>query len=58
MTGGGPDAQPMAALAQVADLLAQNALVLKVQTFPFERAAEAYRVSLSGHLRGKLVLVR
>ena len=57
VTGGGADSQPMAALAQVADLLADNALVIKVQTFPFERAAEAYRVSLSGHVRGKLVLV-
>ena len=57
VTGGGADSQPMAALAQVADLLADNALVIKVQTFPFERAAEAYRVSLGGHVRGKLVLV-
>jgi NADPH:quinone reductase-like Zn-dependent oxidoreductase len=47
----------MQALAQVADLLAQNKLVLKVQTFPFDRAAEAYRISQSGHVRGKLVLV-
>jgi hypothetical protein len=31
--------------------------VIKVQTFPFERAAEAYRISLDGHLRGKLVLI-
>jgi hypothetical protein len=28
-----------------------------VQTFPFERAAEAYAISLAGHVRGKLVLV-
>jgi hypothetical protein len=28
-----------------------------VQTFPFGRAAEAYRISQGGHLRGKLVLV-
>ena len=47
----------MEALAEVAGLLAQNKLVIKVQTFPFDRAAEAYRVSLSGHVRGKLVLV-
>ena len=57
VTGGGADSQPMQALAQVADLLAQNKLVIKVQTFPFDRAAEAYRISLSGHVRGKLVLV-
>ena len=57
VTGGGEDSQPMSALAEVADLLAENKLVIKVQTFPFERAAEAYRISLGGHLRGKLVLV-
>ena len=56
-TGGGADSQPMAALAQVAELLAQNKLVVKVQTFPFDRAAEAYRISQAGHVRGKLVLV-
>ena len=42
---------------EVAELLAQNKLVIKVQTFPFDRAAEAYRISQSGHVRGKLVLV-
>jgi NADPH:quinone reductase-like Zn-dependent oxidoreductase len=57
VTGGGADSHPMQALAQVAELLAQNKLVLKVQTFPFDRAAEAYRISQSGHVRGKLVLV-
>jgi NADPH:quinone reductase-like Zn-dependent oxidoreductase len=57
VTGGGADSQPMEALAEVADLLEQNKLVIKVQTFPFERAAEAYAVSLGGHVRGKLVLV-
>ena len=57
VTGGGADSQPMQALAQVAGLLAQNKLVIKVQTFPFDRAAEAYRISQSGHVRGKLVLI-
>ena len=57
VTGGGGDSRPMDALALVVDLLAQNRLVIKVQTFPFERAAEAYRISLDGHVRGKLVLV-
>jgi len=57
VTGGGADSRPMEALALVAELLAQNKLVLKVQTFPFERAAEAYRISQGGHVRGKLVLV-
>jgi NADPH:quinone reductase-like Zn-dependent oxidoreductase len=57
VTGGSADSHPMEALAQVADLLAQNQLVIKVQTFPFDRAAEAYRISQGGHVRGKLVLV-
>jgi hypothetical protein len=47
----------MQAMALVADLLAQNKVVIKVQTFPFGRAADAYRISQGGHLRGKLVLV-
>ena len=47
----------MQALAQVADLLAQNKLVIKVQTFPLERAQEAAAISESGHVRGKLVLL-
>jgi NADPH:quinone reductase-like Zn-dependent oxidoreductase len=57
VTGGGADSRPMQALADVAELLAQNKLVIKVQTFPFHRAAEAYRISLDGHVRGKLVLI-
>jgi NADPH:quinone reductase-like Zn-dependent oxidoreductase len=57
VTGGGADSQPMEAMALVAELLAQNKLVIKVQTFPFERAAEAYSISQGGHVRGKLVLV-
>ena len=57
VSGGGADSHPMEALALVAELLEQNKLVLKVQTFPFDRAAEAYRISQSGHVRGKLVLV-
>jgi len=57
VTGGGADSHPMQALAQVAELLEHNKLVIKIQTFPFDRAAEAYRISQSGHVRGKLVLV-
>jgi NADPH:quinone reductase-like Zn-dependent oxidoreductase len=57
VTGGGADSRPMEALGEVAGLLAQNKLVIKVQTFPFDRAAEAYRISLGGHVRGKLVLI-
>jgi NADPH:quinone reductase-like Zn-dependent oxidoreductase len=57
VTGGGADSRPAQALALAAELLAQNKLVIKVQTFPFEQAAEAYRISRGGHVRGKLVLV-
>lgn len=51
VSGGGSDSQPVQALAEVAALLADNRLVIKVQTFPFERAAEAYQISQGGHLR-------
>ena len=57
VTGGRADSRPAQALALAAELLAQNKLVIKVQTFPFERAAEAYRISRGGHVRGKLVLL-
>jgi NADPH:quinone reductase-like Zn-dependent oxidoreductase len=57
VSGGGADSRPMEALAETGELLAENKLVIKVQTFPFDRAAEAYRISQSGHVRGKLVLV-
>jgi NADPH:quinone reductase-like Zn-dependent oxidoreductase len=57
VTGGAQDSQPMKALAETAALLEQNKLVVKVQTFPLDRAEEAYRISESGHLRGKLVLL-
>jgi len=57
VSGGGGDSNPREALAEVADLLVQNKIVIKVQTFPFDRAAEAYRISEAGHVRGKLVLV-
>jgi NADPH:quinone reductase-like Zn-dependent oxidoreductase len=57
VTGGGADSRPVEALAQVSELLSQGKLVIKVQTFPFDRAAEAYRIIQGGHVRGKLVLV-
>ena len=57
VTGGSADSHPQEALTQIADLLAQNKVVIKIQTFPFARAAEAYRISQGGHVRGKLVLV-
>ena len=54
-SGGAGD--PQAALAEVADLLADNRLVIKVQTFPLDRAGEAQQLSADGHVRGKLVLL-
>jgi NADPH:quinone reductase-like Zn-dependent oxidoreductase len=57
VTGGGPDSQPTKALAEAAELLEQSKLVIKIQTFPFARAAEAHQISQDGHVRGKLVLV-
>ena len=58
VTGGGPgEPHPVEALAEGADLLRENKIVIKVQTFPLDRAAEAYATSLSGHVRGKLVLL-
>jgi NADPH:quinone reductase-like Zn-dependent oxidoreductase len=57
VSGGGPESQPMKALAEAAELLEQSKLVIKIQTFPFDRAAEAHQISQDGHARGKLVLV-
>jgi NADPH:quinone reductase-like Zn-dependent oxidoreductase len=57
VTGGSGQSQPMKALAEAADLLEKSKLVIKIQTFPFERAAEAYEISQGGHVRGKLVLL-
>jgi NADPH:quinone reductase-like Zn-dependent oxidoreductase len=57
VTGGSADSQPMKALAEAAELLEQSKLVIKIQTFPFDRAAEAHRISQDGHARGKLVLI-
>jgi NADPH:quinone reductase-like Zn-dependent oxidoreductase len=57
VTGGGGDSHPVEALTLVSDLLSSDKLVMEVQTFPFERAADAYRISQDGHVRGKLVLV-
>ncbi len=56
VTGGGADSLAEA-LAEVAGLLAQGKLTIKVQTFPVVRADEAYRISEGGHVRGKLVLL-
>lgn len=54
-TGRSPEAKQ--AMAETAGLLEQNKLVIKFQTFPLDRAAEAHAISEHGHIRGKLVLV-
>ncbi len=50
------DGKPTEALAHIAELLAEKKVVIEVQTFPFDRAVEAYQMSRDGHVRGKLVL--
>jgi NADPH:quinone reductase-like Zn-dependent oxidoreductase len=57
VTGGSAESQPVKALAEAAELLEQSKLVIKFQTFPFDRAAEAYQIIQAGHGRGKLVLI-
>jgi len=54
-TGRSPNASQ--SLAETAELLEQNQLVIKIQTFPLARAGEAHEISQGGHVRGKLVLV-
>lgn len=57
VSGGGGDTNWDEALPLTSELLGNNQVVIKVQTFPLDRAAEAYRVSETGHVRGKLVLL-
>lgn len=57
LSGGSRDSQPTKALAAAAELLEQSKLVIKIQTFPFDRAAEAYRIIKDGHAAAKLVLI-
>jgi NADPH:quinone reductase-like Zn-dependent oxidoreductase len=58
VSSGGADSRPMQALAEVADLLAQGALRIRVQAVPIDRGADAYRTIQDGHVHGKSVLVR
>ncbi|MBW8872439.1 MAG: zinc-binding dehydrogenase, partial [Leifsonia sp.] len=45
-------------LAELADLLAENELVLPIDSiFPIERTVEAYGRLETGHVRGKIVIV-
>lgn len=57
LTYGTADGDPQAALDEAAGLLEQSAVVIKVQTFPLDRAVEAYRIVETGHGRGKIVLL-
>jgi NADPH:quinone reductase-like Zn-dependent oxidoreductase len=58
VTGGAGSERAAEALPEVAELIAAGRFRLPVQqTFPFDQAAEAHRVSEGGHVRGKLVLV-
>lgn len=56
VTGGG-EIDKVAALVEGARLLAESQLVIKIQTFPLDRAAEGYQQVLTGHTRGKVVLL-
>lgn len=56
-TTSGGEGDKAAALAETARLLESSRLVIKVQTFPLDRAAEGYRAIASGHTRGKIVLL-
>lgn len=56
VTGGG-EIDKTAALVAGAQLLEQSQVVIKIQTFPLDRAAEGYAQVLSGHTRGKVVLL-
>lgn len=54
---GGADGRSVHALAEAAQLFQEGKFRLDVaRTFPFEQAAEAHRLSESGHVRGKLIL--
>lgn len=54
-TGGEID--KTAALVAGANLLAESRVVIKIQTFPLDRAREGYQQILTGHTRGKVVLL-
>lgn len=56
VTGGG-EIDKAAALAEGARMLEQSRVVIKIQTFPLDRAADGYAQVLSGHTRGKVVLL-
>jgi NADPH:quinone reductase-like Zn-dependent oxidoreductase len=58
MTGGPDSVRAWHALATAADLVEAGRFSLPVaQTFPLEQIAEAHALSVTGHVRGKLVLL-
>lgn len=56
VTGGG-EIDKTAALVDGARMLEHSEVVIKIQTFPLDRAAEGYAAILTGHTRGKIVLL-
>ncbi len=58
MTGGAGSTRAWYALREIGELIEAGRFSLPVaQTFPLERIADAHRLSESGHVRGKVVLV-
>jgi NADPH:quinone reductase-like Zn-dependent oxidoreductase len=58
MTGGAHSKRAWYALGEIGELIEAGRFSLPVaQTFPLEQIAEAHRLSESGHVRGKLVLL-
>ena len=58
MTGGPASQRAWYALGDVGELIAAGRFSVPVaQTFPLEQIAEAHRLSQTGHVRGKLVLL-
>jgi NADPH:quinone reductase-like Zn-dependent oxidoreductase len=58
MTGGPGSQRAWHALGEIGELIAAGRFSIPVaQTFPLEEIAEAHRLSETGHVRGKLVLV-
>jgi NADPH:quinone reductase-like Zn-dependent oxidoreductase len=56
-SGGMGTARAVHALAEIGDLIDAGRFSLPVQRFPLDQIAEAHRVSETGHVRGKLVLL-
>jgi hypothetical protein len=48
----------MQAMAEAAEPLVHNTLAMRIHASPRDRTAEAYLISRSGHVGGKVVLVR